>query len=570
MLKTDFIKTIQSFIADGKTDEALTLLRQESTANYPSLLNDVTLIENRYQTAHDDFVIKGILSKEEYDNRIAKINLAILELINKTGSSSPTAITPVKAVPKNNGRLLHNIPEHMSLQKESRCIVRIAFDDDIIQLNLPSTADTVIQSIRISEVMSVALLDFNETPCFTIRTVTESEQFIDDGDYTQWIFLVKPLKSGHYPLTLKVTVMEKIDGKERKRDIVLEKEIYIVSQVSDQTNQNGNAQGFTDTNIVISGDNTSTKSEKTYNDSNDPGMPASSIKNIPTGKPNTGISGVNILSSPMPRPSPMPQPPLMPSQPSKTEVPKSKSNFATILTSVFALLFVAGIGFWFTTRSNLSSSQQPMATAAQKDTSAFPASSLPGTADKDSGQLAQNLPKDNNPGNVAPPPSSGANKPIKKPTPADADVASTQTIHKNSPTRTTATKKRPTQVTESDILAMKNAKTPANENLPNIIYAQPIVIQNDKIAKTGIDIKVQMRMFLIRLNNVSKFKNVEIFIDGKLVQPNLNAKGEAVSVNFISNVGPHTVLLKKGNKSCEYIDVLLPDDTTSIEGCNLD
>ena len=133
----------------------------------------------------------------------------------------------------------------------------------------------------------------------------------------------------------------------------------------------------------------------------------------------------------------------------------------------------------------------------------------------------------------------------------------------------TSPKKRPSPVTESDILAMKKAKTPANENLPNIIYAQPIVIEREKIAKNGSDAKVPMKILLIRLNNPSKFKNVEIFIDGKLVQPNLNAKGEPVSVNFISNEGPHTVLLKKGNKTCEYVDVLLPDDTASIEGCNL-
>jgi hypothetical protein len=554
MLKTDFIKTIQTFIADGKTDEALTLLRQETTANYPALLNDVTLIENRYQTAHDDFVIKGILSKEEYDNRIAKINLAILVLVNKTDYSTSTATVPVKVAPKNNGRLLHNIPEHMPLQKESRCIVRIAFDDDIIQLNLPASTDTIIQTIRISEVMSVALLDFNETPCFAIRTVTEGEQFIDAGDYTQWIFLVKPLKSGHYPLTLKVTVMEKIDGKERKRDIVLEKEIYIVTQVSDDANRNGNAQGFTDTNILITGSDTTKKSEKTYYDSTDAGMPAGSIKNIPTGKPSTGASAGNLSQT-------------MPPPPAQTETLKIKSNFATLVTSVLALFFVAGIGFWFTTRSSVSSSQPPMATTSV-DTAQKSKTDLPGATNKDSGQLAQTLPKDNNP--AAPPPTSGANKPVKKPVPSDADVASNEIIRKKAPVRTTAVKKRPLPMNEPDILAMKNAKTPANENLPNIIYAQPIVIQNDKIAKTGVNVKVPMRMFLIRLINVSKFKNVEIFIDGKLVQPNLNANGESVSVNFISNVGPHTVILKKGNKTCEYPDVLLPDDTASIEGCNLD
>ncbi len=564
---------IQTFIADGKTDEALSLLRQETTANYPVLLNDVTLIENRYQTAHDEFLIKGILSKEEYDNRIAKINLAILDLISKTDYSSSSSNSPLKPTPKNNGRLLHNIPENMPLQKESRCIVRIAFEDDIIQLNLPASTDTVIQSIRISEVMNVALLDFNETPCFNIRTVTEGEQFIDAGDYTQWIFLVKPIKPGHYPLTLKVTVMEKIDGKERKRDIVLEKEIYIVAQVSDDAHLNGNTQIFTATNIVISGNDESKKSDKNYSDSSGAGLPENNIKNIPIGNPAVGSTAGILTKAMPPPPAPSIQKSMPPPPAPSMEIPKSKTNLVPILTSVLALLFVAGIGFWFTTKQS-STANQPMATTTQKDTAQKSKTDLPETNNTDSNRLAQNLPKDNNQENVPPiatspsplPPS----KPIKKPAPVDADVASTVTIHKNVPVRTTAAKKRPSPVTESDILAMKKVNTPANENLPDIIYAQPIVIQREKVAKTGSDTKVPMKIFLIRLNNPSKFKNVEIFIDGKLVQPNLNANSEPVSVNFISNVGPHTVLLKKGNKTCEYVDVLLPDDTASIEGCNLD
>jgi hypothetical protein len=90
----------------------------------------------------------------------------------------------------------------------------------------------VIEDVRIADVMSVELVDFNETPAFQIRTITEEEQFVVTDDYTQWLFMVKALREGKYPLTLKVSVIEQIDGKDRKRDIVLEKEIFIVSQAT--------------------------------------------------------------------------------------------------------------------------------------------------------------------------------------------------------------------------------------------------------------------------------------------------------------------------------------------------
>ncbi|NJN34543.1 MAG: hypothetical protein HC817_10095 [Saprospiraceae bacterium] len=50
-------------------------------------------------------------------------------------------------------------------------------------------------------------------------------------------FAVKPILEGTFPLTLKVAVLEQIDGKERKREIVLEKEIFIVAANKKQINR---------------------------------------------------------------------------------------------------------------------------------------------------------------------------------------------------------------------------------------------------------------------------------------------------------------------------------------------
>ncbi len=228
MTKIEFIQSIRQFIADGKTEEALHLLREKICDYDTAILTDATILESRFQNAKSDCVIKGILAREDYDRTVAQVNFAILELLEKIEKT--TILQSNTAKNKSSGRILHNIPGIMPLGRESRCIVRIAFDDETLTRDFQLTKDTVIQSVRIAEVMGVELLDFNETPAFQIRTITEEEQFLASDDYTQWIFQVKPIMEGKFPLTLKVAVIEEIDGRERKRDIVLEKEVFIINQ----------------------------------------------------------------------------------------------------------------------------------------------------------------------------------------------------------------------------------------------------------------------------------------------------------------------------------------------------
>lgn len=253
MTKTEFIQSIRQSICDGQTEEALHLMREKASDFDSSILSDVIILESRYQNVHSDFVIKGILPREDYDRTVLQINFAILELIERLEKS--TFLTSNSAKDKSNGRILHNIPGIMPLGKESRCTVRIAYDDATLLRDFKATEDTVIQNVRIAEVMGVELIDFNETPAFTIRTITEEEQFLTSDDFTQWIFQVKPILEGKFPLTLKVSVIEQIDGKERKRDIVLEKEIFIINQPTEATSPPpsvaGNKIGFEETNIRL-------------------------------------------------------------------------------------------------------------------------------------------------------------------------------------------------------------------------------------------------------------------------------------------------------------------------------
>ena len=255
MTKLEFIQSIRQFIADGKTEDALHLLREKICDYDTDTLTDATILESRFQNAKSDCVIKGILAREDYDRTVAQVNFAILELLEKMEKT--TILLSNASKNKSSGRILHNIPGIMPLGRESRCIVRIAFDDEILTRDFQLTKDTIIQSVRIAEVMGVELLDFNETPAFQIRTITEEEQFLASDDFTQWIFQVKPIHEGKFPLTLKVCVIEEIDGRERKRDIVLEKEVFIINQPTEpaaapQRNTVSNSKiAFEETNIHL-------------------------------------------------------------------------------------------------------------------------------------------------------------------------------------------------------------------------------------------------------------------------------------------------------------------------------
>jgi hypothetical protein len=127
----------------------------------------------------------------------------------------------------NQGRLLFDMPKKMEVGKEYRCVVRIAHDDTPLFQNMEHTTNTAAQDIRIADVMSVELIDIDTETAFTIRTVTEAQQFIDDKEMTEWLFYIKPLKENPHSLALKVAVIEPIDGKERRREQVLEEMIEV-------------------------------------------------------------------------------------------------------------------------------------------------------------------------------------------------------------------------------------------------------------------------------------------------------------------------------------------------------
>lgn len=124
-----------------------------------------------------------------------------------------------------NGQIDYDIPGEMKLGQPTKCVVRIAgeevsFDD----IKISPTSEH--QAVKISDEMSVQLIDVQQGKDFSITSSSSPKQSILDGSYSEWIFYVKPLKNkeGIYVLQLTITAYS---GNKKKDIPILEKSICI-------------------------------------------------------------------------------------------------------------------------------------------------------------------------------------------------------------------------------------------------------------------------------------------------------------------------------------------------------
>ena len=131
------------------------------------------------------------------------------------------------AVPsKKEGKVLYHIPGMMQVNSWTRCTVRLAWEEILLTegLKIPEKERT-IESIRLGSVMQVSLNEGRDGHNFEIKPLNNEEQFITEDDFTEWLFDVKPLSTGNFTLILRVTLIQIIEGKERKKDVVLERNV---------------------------------------------------------------------------------------------------------------------------------------------------------------------------------------------------------------------------------------------------------------------------------------------------------------------------------------------------------
>lgn len=198
---------------------------------------DVLLIESRQNEANRQR-LRNLISNADLQITYARIREDLMSLIDQLQSKDFEEATvdeqKIKGKKVKKGSILHRIPDRMQLQEETKCIVRIALEEEVIIKNIDLDEEVVLKSIRVSDIMQVELIDPSDEHPFTIKAITSTEQFVEEDDYTEWVFFITPLKEGTFPLLLKVAVIELIHGKERKREIVLEEKIQILTQAAEK------------------------------------------------------------------------------------------------------------------------------------------------------------------------------------------------------------------------------------------------------------------------------------------------------------------------------------------------
>lgn len=188
--------------------------------------NPLILLESRLNDANLKN-IQNLLSDAELQIQYNQIRADLLLLIVALDVKDFELVMGTPAA--KTGSLLYKIPEQMQLQKETKCLVRLAFEQESIIRNIELTDEVTIKQVRVAEVMQVELIDPSSEHPFEICTISDEEQFLERGDYTEWVFYVKPLLEGSFPLVLKISVVEIVQGKERIRNLTWEETIQITT-----------------------------------------------------------------------------------------------------------------------------------------------------------------------------------------------------------------------------------------------------------------------------------------------------------------------------------------------------
>ena len=181
--------------------------------------------------------LRNTLSNDDLQREYDRIRADLLDLVQgledadfdpAAGSASAAS---ARASAAKQGSVLYRIPHQMPLEKETRCVVRVALDEDAIVENILIDEHVQLKSLyRVSDTMQAEIADPSGGRLFHIRSTSEPIQIIDKQGYTEWRFYVTPHVEGAHPLEVKVSIIEMRDGRPGKKELVLEETVQVVTE----------------------------------------------------------------------------------------------------------------------------------------------------------------------------------------------------------------------------------------------------------------------------------------------------------------------------------------------------
>ncbi|GHB53270.1 caspase family protein [Persicitalea jodogahamensis] len=121
------------------------------------------------------------------------------------------------------GQLDYDIPDVMQQNQPVVCVIRIGGAELALE-DIKISAESTHASIKITDEMSVRLVDISNGLNFSIAPISTERQAISKGDFTEWKISVTALKAGTFPLFLRVSAH--FDGKTDDME-VLEKSVRV-------------------------------------------------------------------------------------------------------------------------------------------------------------------------------------------------------------------------------------------------------------------------------------------------------------------------------------------------------
>lgn len=225
-------KDLQGLLVDDLA-AALKQLQQQLPENSEKQQQAVALL-GRFNAANKER-LRGTISNDELQRLYNQIRADLLDLIAALEAADFDAATAApagadgKPAPRQ-GSVLYRVPHIMPLDQETKCVVRIALQEDAIVENITLDEHVQLKSLyRVSDTMQAEIIDPSGGQVFRIRGTSEPVQLIDEEGYTEWRFYVTPLHEGAFPLEVKVSVIELVYNEPRKKEIVLEETVRVVT-----------------------------------------------------------------------------------------------------------------------------------------------------------------------------------------------------------------------------------------------------------------------------------------------------------------------------------------------------
>ena len=135
------------------------------------------------------------------------------------------------------GKIAYSFPDTMLYDKTELVTLRITrnekeSDSALIETMIIKDKKVIIDSIRVSSVMTAKLIDLSpDKSFFLIKELSTSEQSVEKKGFTEWQWSVKPIKTGNNPVKLIIKIRINQDGVQSIKDLpVFNKVIFIKAQ----------------------------------------------------------------------------------------------------------------------------------------------------------------------------------------------------------------------------------------------------------------------------------------------------------------------------------------------------